>query len=202
LYGNLHESPPPQLFVPYIQQRQVRRLTYQIRTQITPEAIVESLRRVVHAADPAVPLTKVRTQQEQIDADLADERLLVSLSSAFGGLALVLAAVGVYGLLAYSVAQRTREIGVRLAVGAMPRQILAMVLRESLSLSAAAIAIGVTMSLLAARFVRAILFGVAPSDPGVLWGASVLLMLAVIGASWLPARRAASVQPMEALRRD
>ena len=202
LYGTLHDAPPPQLFVPYVQQRQVRRLTYQIRTQTKPEAIVEALRRVVHAADPALPLVNVRTQQDQIDSDLGDERLLVSLTSAFGLLALVLASVGIYGMLAYSVAQRTREIGIRMAIGAIPRQILAMVLRESLSLSASAIALGVIASWLLTRFVKSMLFGIAPSDPAVLWGATALLMFVAVGASWLPARRAASVQPMEALRRD
>ena len=202
LYGNLHEAPPPQVFVPYVQQRQVRRLTYQIRTQIKPEAIVEPLRRVVHAADPALPLVNVRTQQDQIDSDLVDERLLVSLTSAFGFLALVLASIGVYGLLAYSVAQRTREIGIRLAIGAIPRQILVMVLRESLVLSATAIAIGVAASLLVTRFVKSMLFGIAPSDPAVLLGATALLMFVAAGASWLPARRAATVQPLDALRRE
>jgi predicted permease len=202
LYGNLHESPPPQLFVPYVQQRQVRRLTYHIRTQIAPEAIVASLRRAVHAADPALPLVNVRTQQDQIDADLTDERLLVSLSSAFGLLALVLAAGGIYGLLAYSVSQRTREIGIRMAVGAIPRQIHAMVLRESLSLSVSAIALGVMASWLVMRFVKSMLFGIAPSDPTVLGSTTVLLTFVALCASWFPARRAANARPMEALRRD
>ena len=202
LYSNLHEARPPQLFVPYVQQTQVRRLTYQIRTRTDPQAIVPALRRVVHAADAALPLIDVRTQQDQIDADLTDQRLLVSLTSGFGLLALVLASVGIYGLMAYSVAQRTREIGIRMALGAIPRQILAMVLRESCSLSAAAIAIGVVASLLLTRFVSSMLFGIAPSDPAVVCGATVLLMMFVLGASWLPARRAARVQPMDALRHD
>ena len=202
LYSNLHEAPPPQLFVPYAQQPQVRRLTYQIRTRTDPEAIVPALRRVVHAADPALPLVNVRTLQDQIDADLTDARLLVSLTSAFGLLALVLASVGIYGLMAYSVAQRTREIGIRMALGAIPRQILAMVLRESFSLSAAAIALGVATSIVVTRFVKSLLFGITPSDPAVLWGATALLMFVAVGASWLPARRAARVQPIEALRHD
>ena len=202
LYRDLHGAPPPQVFIPYVQQTQVRRLTYQIRTQIEPEAIVPALRRVVHAADPALPLVNVRTQQDQIDSDLANERLLVSLTSAFGFLALVLAAVGIYGVMAYSVAQRTREIGIRMAVGAIPRQILTMVLREASSLSAAAIALGVGAAFVATRFVKAMLFGIAPSDPATLWGAAVLLMVVAVSASWIPARRAARVQPMEALRQD
>ncbi|HEX5110937.1 MAG TPA: ABC transporter permease [Vicinamibacterales bacterium] len=202
LYADLHGAAPPQLFVPYVQQTQVRRLTYLIRTQTKPEAAVPALRRVVHAADPALPLVNIRTQQEQIDSDLADERLLVSLTSGFGLLALVLASVGIYGLMAYSVAQRTREIGIRMTVGAIPRQILAMVLREASSLSAVAIALGVGASLLVARFVESMLFGVAPSDPATLWGAATLLLIVALGASWIPARRAASVQAMEALRHD
>jgi len=202
LYADLHGTRPPQLFVPYVQQTQVRRLTYQIRTRTKPEAIVPALRRVVHAADPALPLVSVRTQQDQIDSDLADERLLVSLTSAFGLLALALASVGIYGVMAYSVAQRTREIGIRMALGAIPRQILAMMLREASSLSAASIALGVGASFLVTRFVKSMLFGIAPSDPATLWGAAALVMIVALGASWIPARRAASVQPMEALRRD
>jgi predicted permease len=202
LYGDLHGVPPPQLFVPYVQQTQVRRLTYQIRTRLQPEAIVPALRRVVHAADAALPLVNVRTQQDQIDTDLADERLLVSLTSAFGLLALVLASVGIYGLMAYSVAQRTREIGIRMALGAVPRQILAMVLREASSLSAAATALGVGASWLVTPYVKSMLFGIAPSDPATVWGAAALLMIVAVGASCIPARRAASVQPMEALRRE
>jgi predicted permease len=202
LYDDLHGAAPPQLFVPYVQQTQVRRLTYQIRTQTKPEAIMPALRRIVHAADPALPLVNVRTQQDQIDVALADERLLVSLTSAFGLLGLVLASVGIYGVLAYSVAQRTKEIGIRMALGAIPRHILTMVLGEAASLSAAAIALGMSAALLVMRFVKSMLFGVAPSDPATLWGAAALLMIVALGASWIPARRAASVQPMEALRRD
>ena len=202
LYSDLHEPPPPQFFVPYLQQTQVRRLTYHIRARTAPEAIIPALRRVVRAADPALPLVNVRTQQDQIDANLMDERLLVSLTAGFGLLALVLASVGIYCLMAYSVAQRTREIGIRMALGAIPRQILTMVLRESFSLASVAVALGVAIALLVTRFVRSLLFGIAPSDPAVVWGATALVMFVAVAASWLPARRAASLQPMEALRRE
>src|SRR5262249_53952997 len=138
----------------------------------------------------------------RIDAELTDERLLVSLTSGFGLLALLLASVGIYGLMAYSVAQRTREIGIRMALGAIPRQILAMVLRESFALSAAAIALGVATSMIVTRFLKSLLFGIAPSDPVVVWCATALLMFVALVASWLPARRAARVHPIEALRHE
>jgi predicted permease len=202
LYGDLHESPSPQVFIPYAQQTQVRRLTYMIRTQVAPETIVPALRKVLHDADPALPLVAVRTQQAQIDEDLTDERLIVSLSSIFGVLALVLASVGIYGVMALSVAQRTREIGIRMALGAIPRQILAMVLREASSLSLIAIAAGVGASILSARLMKSVLFGIASSDPVTRWGAAGLLLIVALGASWIPARRAAHVQPMDALRRE
>jgi predicted permease len=202
LYEDLHGTPSPQLFIPYAQQTQVRRLTYMIRAQVAPETILPALRKVLHAADPVLPLVAVRTQQAQIDEDLADERLLVSLSSIFGVLALVLASVGIYGVMALSVAQRTREIGIRMALGAVPRQILAMVLREASSLSVIAIAAGVGASILSARFMKSVLFGIASSDPVTRWSAAGLLLLVALGASWIPARRAARVQPMDALRRE
>jgi predicted permease len=202
LYANLHETAPPQLFIPYAQQTQVRRLTYMIRTQVAPETIVPALGKILHAADPALPLVRVRAQQAQIDEDLADERLLVSLSSIFGVLALVLASVGIYGVMALSVAQRTREIGIRMALGAIPRQILAMVLREASSLSVIAIAIGVGTSILSARFVKSVLFGIGSSDLITLSSAAGLLLIVALGASWIPARRAAHVHPMDALRRE
>jgi predicted permease len=200
LYADLHGVAPPQLFLPYAQQTQIRRLTYQIRTQTRPGAIVPALRRVVHAADPQLPLVNVRTQQEQIEADLHDERLFVTLTSGFGMLALLLAAVGVYGVMAYSVARRSREIGIRLALGAVPRQLLAMVLREASWLSATAVAIGVGTSLLLSRLLKSMLFGIAPDDPAIVCGAAFLLMAVALAASWIPARRAASVEPLEALR--
>jgi len=202
LYADLSGQPPAQFFIPYVQQTQIRRLTYQIRTAVTPETIVPALRRVVHTADPELPLVNVRTQEEQIDSDLQDDRLFVTLTSVFGVLALVLASVGIYGVTAYSVARRTNEIGIRLALGAVPRQVLAMVLREASWMSVVGIATGVGASLLLSRLARSMLFGIAPYDPATLCGATLLLLAVALAASWIPARRAAKVQPIEALRRD
>ena len=202
LHADLNRQAPPQFFVPYVQQTSIRRLTYQIRTRTKPESIVPALRRIVHAADPELPLVHVRSQEEQIDTDLEEERLFVALTSGFGLLALVLASVGIYGVMAYSVAQRTNEIGIRLALGAIPRQVLGMVLREASWLSAAGIAAGVGASLLLSGLVKSMLFGIAPYDPATLWTAILLLLAVALAASWIPARRAAKVQPMVALRRD
>jgi predicted permease len=202
LHADLNRQPPPQFFIPYVQQTSIRRLTYEIRTRTKPESMVSALRRVVHAADPELPLVHVRTQQEQIDSDLEEARLFVTLTSSFGMLALVLASVGIYGVMAYSVAQRTHEIGIRQALGASPRQVLSMVLSEASWLSAAGVAAGVGASFLLNRLVKSMLYGIAPYDPATLWGAVLLLLTVALGASWIPARRAARVQPLEALRRD
>ena len=177
-------------------------MAYEIRTRVKLEAILPALRQVVHAADSEIPLTNVRTQEQQIESDLQEKRLFVTLTSGFGILALVLASVGIYGVIAYSVAQRTNEIGIRLALGAIPRQVLAMVMREAWWLSVVGIAIGAGASFLLSRVVRSMLYGIAPYDPATLSGAAVLLLLVALGASWIPARRAARVQPREALRRD
>jgi ABC-type antimicrobial peptide transport system permease subunit len=124
------------------------------------------------------------------------------VTAGFGVLALVLACVGIYGIMAYSVANRRNEIGIRLALGALPAQVRGMILRESCWLAAAGIAVGVGAALLLTRLVKTMLYGIQPYDPATL-AAGVLLLLAVaLGASWLPARRAAGVQPMEALRHE
>lgn len=166
------------------------------------EVLLPTLRDAVRQVDASLPMLDVRTQDEQIAANLRQERIFAKLTSGFGMLALVLACVGVYGVMAYSVARRTIEIGIRLALGAIPRQVLEMVLREASWMSAAGIAIGFTASVMLARLVRSMLYGIAPYDPLTFAGAALLLMLVALGASWIPARRASSVQPVEALRHE
>jgi predicted permease len=202
LYTNLREQPPPQFFIPYVQQSQVGGMTYEIRTRVKAETIVPSLRRAVHAIDPNLPLVNVRTQDQQIDEDLRQERLFVTLSSGFGILALILASVGVYGVVSYSVARRTKEIGIRLALGAIPRQVLAMVLSETSRLSGIGIAGGVIASFFLSRMARSMLFGIGPNDPATIIAAAVILLAVGFAASWVPARRAALIQPVEALRHE
>jgi len=144
----------------------------------------------------------LRTQQEQVEASMQFERLFASLTAGFGVLALALACVGIYGVMAYSVANRTNEIGIRLALGAQPGQVRGMILRESTWLALAGIVVGVGAALALARVVKSMLYGIQPYDP-VTFGAGVLILMAVaLAAGWVPARRAAGVQPMEALRHE
>jgi ABC-type antimicrobial peptide transport system permease subunit len=177
-------------------------MAFEVRTSIPPTTLAPSLRRVVQAADSDLPINDLRTQREQINATMSMERALAALTAGFGVLALMLACVGIYGIMAYAVAQRTGEIGVRLALGAFPRQVLAMVLREASLLSGAGIGIGLGGALLLARFVRSMLYGVVPHDPLTFLGTAALLLVVSLGASWIPAHRASVIEPMEALRHE
>jgi predicted permease len=201
-YSTLRDPAPPQFFMPYVQQKGVGVMTYAIRTQLAPEQLVPALRDVVQRADRDLPIIDIRTQREQIDANMQMERAFAALTAGFGVLALALACVGIYGIMAYSVANRRNEIGIRIALGAQPGQVRGMILRESTWLSVAGIAAGVGAALLLTRLVKTMLYGIEPYDPVTMTGGVVVLMAVALVASWIPARRAASVQPMEALRHE
>src|ERR1039458_9189544 len=152
-------------FMPYVQQPDVGRMTYAIRTQLSPAELLPALRRVVQQTDRDLPLIDVRTQREQIDATMQMERMLAALTTGFGALALVLACVGIYGIMAYSVAHRTNEIGIRLALGAQPGQVRGMILGESGWLAGVGVVVGVGAALVLARLVKTMLSGIKPWDP-------------------------------------
>lgn len=201
-YDNLRNDPQPQFFLPYVQRSEVGGMSYAIRMGMPLEALMPSLRHAALEIDPDLPLGYVRTQEQQIQAGMQQERVFVTLTSGFGLLALALASVGVYGIMAYSVAQRTNEIGIRLALGALPRQVLGMILREATWISLGGVAAGLIAALLLARLVKSMLYGLQPADPVSLISGATLLIAVGLAASWLPARRAASVQPVEALRHE
>jgi len=201
-YRDLREEPPPQFFVPYIQESGVGGLTYVIRTRLRPAVVMPVLRQAVAQIDRELPMTDVRTQQEQIDDTMSMERTLAALAGGFGLLALALACVGIYGIMAYSVANRRNEIGIRIALGAQPAQVRGMILRESIWLAGAGVVIGVAAALALARLVKSMLYGTQPYDPPTLAGGVLILLAVALAASWIPARRAAGVQPMEALRHE
>ena len=201
-YSSLRDPAPPLFFLPYVQQIQVGAMSHEIRTRMDTEAILPEVRRVMNRVDPDLPLVNVRTQEQQIDADLIQERMFMTLTSGLGLLALTLACVGIYGIMAYSVANRRNEIGIRMALGAQPGQVRGMILRESTWLAGAGIVVGVAAALVLTRLVKSMLYGIEPYDPAAMCGGVLILLIVALAASWIPARRAARVQPMEALRHE
>lgn len=173
-----------------------------VRTAMRPESIVQPVRQVLAALDPALPFVEVHTMSEEVDASAAPERLTASLASIFGGLAALLAAAGIYGLLAYAVAQRRREIGIRMALGARPLEIGRMVGMQALLLAMVGASLGIAAAIPAARWTRALLYNVPPSDPWSLAGAVAFVLLVAFLATLAPSMRAARVPPATALRDD
>ena len=201
-YHDLKEETAAIQFQPYRQSSEMGSATYIVRSSLTPQVLLPSLRRAVQQIDPNLPVKQVRTQQQQIDATMQQERLFASLTAGFGLLALTLACVGVYGIMAYTVSQRTNEIGIRLALGAVRGQIRSMVLRETGWIAAAGILAGLGVAILLVRLIKSMLYGLKPYDPLTLGGSALLLLLTAIVAGWVPAHRASRVEPVEALRHD
>jgi ABC-type antimicrobial peptide transport system permease subunit len=156
----------------------------------------------VQQADPDLPIVNIRTQREQIMDSMRMERTFAAFTTGFGALALALACVGVFGVMAYSVAQRTNEIGIRMALGAQPGQVKGMILRESTLLATVGISGGIAGVFLLSQLVNSMLYGIQPYDPVSMAVGILILLLVALAASWIPARRAAGVQPMEALRHE
>jgi predicted permease len=199
-YADLRSETPPTFYLPYSQALVLGRMVVEIHTQAEPGSILSQVRTVVGSMDRDLPLIDVRTMTEQIKATMSGERIFAQLTSGFGLLALVLACIGIYGIMAYTVARRTGEIGIRMALGAQAEQVLRMVLREASWMAAAGVTLGVCGSLMLARFLTAMLYGLKPSDPLTLAGASALLLLIALLAAFGPARRASRVDPVRALR--
>jgi predicted permease len=170
-----------------------------VRAPGSPLTLTSAVRREIHGLVPAMPV-KFRSLAQEVAAVLTYERLLALLSSFFGGVALVLSAIGLYGILSYSVARRTSEIGVRIALGASRASVLWLVMRQSLVLVLTGLAIGCAAAAYLTRFVKALLFGVQATDPVTFVVAAGILGAVALVAVWLPARRAAAVDPMRALR--
>jgi predicted permease len=201
-FPRLTDKPAPIHFDLYQQQPDAGGMTYAVRTRMKPEAIVPSLRAAIQKIDRDLPLIDVRTQQQQIDATTQQQRIFASLSAGFGLLALALACVGIYGVMAYTVSQRINEIGIRLALGAHRGQVRAMVLRQATGLAVLGVIAGVAASLALSRLIKSMLYGLQPTDPISIAGAATILLSVALIASWLPALRASRVEPMEALRHE
>src|SRR5437867_3712637 len=173
-----------------------------VRTKGDPAVLKSMVARTIRATDPQVPLGRVRTMDEVLDGSVEFQRFLMLLLAAFAGLAVTLAAVGTYGVMSYLVAQSTREIGVRIALGALPRQVLGVVIGRGMLLAGIGVAAGLTGALALTRMLAQLLYGVKPTDALTLAGVSVLLLLVALAACVVPARRATRVDPMIALRNE
>lgn len=204
-HASLREEPDPEMFVPYSQNEikvwpSMQAMQFAIRTKTDASAITESVRQAVHAVDPDLPIAKLATLTTMVDNSMAADRFSMLLVGGFGILALILASIGMYGVISWSVMQRTQEIGVRIALGAQRAQIFAMVLRQGTRLACAGIAIGLLAAFITTRLMTRFLYKVHPIDPGTFAAVSLLLVAVALLACYLPARKAMKVDPMTALR--
>jgi predicted permease len=198
-YNSVREPAPPTMYVPYRQAR-LGNAVFEVRAGDHAAASVGAVREAIRQIDPNLPLMDVSTQLEQIERRFAQEKVFAQAYTLFGAIALLIASVGLFGLMSYSVARRTNEIGIRMALGAQRHDVLTMVMRESMLLVVAGVVIGIAAAAAASRLVGTLLFGLPATDlPTV--GAAILVMIVVSAlAGYLPARRAAHVDPMVALR--
>jgi ABC-type antimicrobial peptide transport system permease subunit len=175
-------------------------MTVYLRTAVAPEQLFPAIRAKIRSLDSNLPLYGMQTTEEHISNSLLVERLIANLSAVFGFLATLLAVIGLYGVMAYTVARRTREIGIRMALGAFQRHVIWMVMREVLALVALGIAAGLGAALALTRLVQAQLYGIAPSDPVTLGLVALGLAVVACAAGFVPALRASRVDAMNALR--
>jgi predicted permease len=200
-YANIKQEAPPTVYFSFRQDR-VASAYFAVRTSLPPLAVVKAARRVVSGIDPNMPLANITTQTRVRDDSIRSERTFATLCGALAGLAVLLSCVGLYGLMAYNVARRTSEIGVRMALGASRSQISWPILKSAMLTTIAGVAVGLPVALALTRIVEAMLYGVEPRDPLTLTGSTIALMAVAAFAAWIPARRAARVDPMVALRSE
>jgi predicted permease len=201
-HSGLREEMRPTAYLPYVEYPRGAPglMSFVVRTAGDPNLMVAAIRQAVHGVEPRLPLTGIGTQAEHISGFVTESRNIASLTSFFGLLALILVAIGLYGVMSYTVARRTHEIGVRMALGAQSGHVLRMVMRETLWLALAGVALGIPAALIATRWIASDLFGLAPHDPLTITLVTLLLVAVMALAGYLPARRAAQVDPMVALR--
>lgn len=199
-YNDVKGEMPPLYHVPYDQNAQTEGLTFYVRTSVEPGQVMRQIPEVVGRIDPDLPVEELRTLEQQVRENVFLDRLIGILASGFALLATLLAAVGLYGVLAYTVAQRTGEIGVRMALGADAGRVRRMVIGQVSRMLAVGSVVGIGVALLLGRLATTLLFGVEGWDPMVVVAVSVLLGLVALGASYLPALRASRIDPVEALR--
>jgi predicted permease len=200
-YVSLGEEPRSMMYLAFPQSYDAEMVLH-VRAHGDPARLAQPVKRAAQALDPVLPIEDPRPMRQQLRVALLPARIGAGLLGGFGSLALLLAAVGIYGVISYTVSQRTREIGIRAALGARREALMRYVMAGTLRIVAVGIAIGLVLAVLAGGAARAFLYGVAPTDPAVLIGTPIVLALVAVAASWVPARRAAAVDPMVALRSE
>jgi hypothetical protein len=206
--AGLDQPAPPAVYVPFAQRREQwgwlswQTLVVRARPGFAPADLVPSIRFALSEIDPLLPLQSARTIDDLYAENTARRRFAMQLTAGFAALALLLGALGIYAIVAYSVAERRREIGIRLALGAQPRTVLRQVVRSALGLAAAGAALGSVSALGLTRFLASLLFGVEPTDAATFAAMAALLIAVAALAAWLPARRVMRVDPVNALRVD
>jgi putative ABC transport system permease protein len=200
--ASLAQLPGPTLYIPYAQSPSASGGSFIVRTTRPPLNLVPDVRAAVHALDKELPITGIRDMRDVVASSTVDWRFRAVLLGAFGALALFIAAIGVYGVISYSVAQRTQEIGIRVALGALRRDVLALVVWQSMRTSLIGIGIGLASAYALTRLMVNLLFGVSATDPFTFLGIAFLLALVALAACLVPARRAMRIDPMTALRYD
>jgi predicted permease len=195
-YQDLRSPVEPTMYVPYSGGN----TSFEVRTRMNPIAVGASIHSIVSQMDSNLPVFNVHTQEELIDRLLFQERMIAKLSGFFGILALVLACIGLYGLLSYEVSRRTREIGIRMALGAQRRGVLKLIVGQGTMLAISGALLGIAVTLGVTRYLKSMLFDIEANDPATIVGVTVLLILVAIAACYIPARRAMRVNPMVALR--
>lgn len=204
-YNSLKREIPPVTYIAWIQTPKSRRLQemiFELRATGNPLALANTVRQIVHEVGPQVPVADMTTQSRRIDQTILQERTFAQLCACFGGLALLMACVGLYGTMAYAVARRTGEIGIRMALGATRRRVVWMILREVAMLSAFGLLVGLVAAYQTTAFLKSFLFGVKPNDPSAIGVSVAILIACALLAGYLPAFRASRIDPMVALRNE
>jgi ABC-type antimicrobial peptide transport system permease subunit len=199
-YNDVKQAVPPLFFTPYRQDENIGFINFYVRTELEPDQVMKAIPEVLRRLDANLPIEDMKTLDQQVKENVFLDRMISTLAAAFAGIATLLAAVGLYGVLAYTVAQRTREIGLRMALGAGADKVREMVLKQVMRMLVFGGVIGVLVALALGRMAQSLLFGMEGNDPWVVSAVTVLLAAIALGAGYIPARRASKVDPMVALR--
>jgi putative ABC transport system permease protein len=196
---SLDTEPVPEMYVPHAQQ-QWPFLTFTIRTTSDPMALVDTIRNQIWSVDSDLPVSKIQTMQSLVDQQVAQPRFFLKMLAIFAGVALVLASIGIYGVMSHTITQRAHEIGVRRAMGAQKRDVLTLIIRQEVALILISVLIGLAGAFAVTRIMRSLLYGVSSTDPLIFMVTPLLLIGVALVASYIPARRATKVDPQVALR--